>query len=502
MQRLFANLKNLRRFRSSSLTLLAYTLLLAASVPATVAASAQQLTPEQTQAIARYVNAEIARQRIPGVEVGIYRDGQAILAKGYGFANLEHQVPVKPETAMQSGSTGKQFVATAILGLVEQGKLSLEDPITKYFTDGPESWQAIKIKNLLSHTSGLAEYESDERTKADGPFYMRLDFTEDELLHKIEKLPIEFKPGDKWDYRNTNYVLLGILIHKLTGQFYGDYLHDKFFGPLGMTSTRIISEREIIPNRSAGYELEGGKIKNQEWVSPTFDSTADGALYFNVLDLEKWDRALYGNTLLTKASFDRMWTPFVLNDGKPNPAGYGFAWQMHDFNGHKLIEHTGAWQGFTCIISRYVDDKLTVAVLTNLDAGHSRPTNIERVVAGLVLPALMPKLNEPIADTKPEIAKRVHGLIEQTIAGKDLSSEYTADAHYKLDPNDAAETLASLPPDWSTLPIVLIRRKDDEGKTLSAFRIGNPGNTRVIQTRTDASGKFESLTIQPDPDNR
>ena len=240
---------------------------------------------------------------------------------------MELQVPVKPETIFQSGSVGKQFVSAAVMMLVEAGKVGLDDSIVKYFPDAPESWKPILIKNLLSHTSRLAEYESPERTGPKGPFYMRLDLTEDELVSKIEALPIEFKPGEKWDYRNTNYVLLGVMIHKVTGKFYADFLQERIFKPWDMRATRLISETDIIPNRSSGYEMHGSTLRNQEWVSPTFNSTADGTLYFNVLDLAKWDEALYGTSLLKQSSLDRIWTVFLLNDGKPNPAQYGFGWE-------------------------------------------------------------------------------------------------------------------------------------------------------------------------------
>jgi len=133
---------------------------------------------------------------------------------------------------------------------------------------------------------------------------------------------------------------------------------------------------------------DGGKLHNQEWISPTFNSTADGTLYFNVLDLTKWDEALYGTSLLQQSSLDRIWTVFPLNDGKPNPAHYGFGWEMNAVNGHRVIEHGGAWQGFTCGIARFVDNRLTVVVLTNL-AG-ARPSVIAHSVAGLVNPALKP----------------------------------------------------------------------------------------------------------------
>ncbi len=349
-----------------------------------------ELTPEQVANIDQYVTAEMGREHIPGLAVGIYSRGQILMAKGYGLANVELNVPVKAETIFQSGSVGKQFVSAAVMMLVEEGKVALDDSIVKYFPNAPESWKPILMKNLLSHTSGLSEYESDQRTGPKGPFYLRLDFTEDELVEKAEAMPIDFKVGEKWAYRNTNYLLLGIMIHKVTGKFYADYLAERIFKPLGMNSTRLISEAEIIPNRSAGYRLKGEKLQNQEWVSPTFNSTADGALYFNVLDLAKWDEALYGTSLLKQSSLDRIWTVFPLNDGEPNPGHYGFGWSITAVNGHKLIEHGGAWQGFTCDISRFVDDNLTVVVLTNLDAGHARPGLFAQAIAGLLNPALKP----------------------------------------------------------------------------------------------------------------
>jgi len=372
--------------------LVAFIMLLAALASAAPgrAQNLPPLTPAQISSVDNYVASEMSKERIPGAEVGIYSRGQILLAKGYGLADIELNVPVKPDTIFQSGSVGKQFVSAAMMMLVEEGKVGLDDSITKYFPDAPASWKPVLIKNMLSHTSGLAEYETDERTAPNGPFYIRLDFTEDELLKKTEALPMDFAPGEKWAYRNTNYMLLGILIHKLTGMFYADYLAEKIFKPLGMTSTRLISDADIIPNRASGYEIHGDKLQNQTWVSPTFNSTADGTLYFNVLDIAKWDGALYGTSLLKQSSLDRIWTVYPLNDGKPNPANYGFAWAIDAINGHKVIEHSGAWQGFTCSISRFVDDNLTVVVLTNLDAGHSHTGSMVHHIAGMLNPALAP----------------------------------------------------------------------------------------------------------------
>jgi uncharacterized protein (TIGR03435 family) len=360
---------------------------LASTARATLGGKA--LTAEQLANIDRYVADQMKKDRTPGLAVGIYRRGEILLAKGYGLANVELNVPVMAQTIFQSGSVGKQFASAAVMMLVEEGKVHLDDSIVKYFPDAPDWWKPILVKNLLSHTSGLAEYESGPRAGPKGEFYLRLDFTEAELVKKVEALPMEAKPGDVWNYRNTNYLLLGIIIHKVTGKHYADYLQERIFKPWNMTATRLISDADIIPNRAAGYEPNGPRgIRNQDFVSPTFNSTADGTLYFNVLDLAKWDEALYGTSLLTQSSLDRLWTVYPLNDGKPNPNRYGFGWSITSVNGHRVIEHGGAWQGFTCSIARFPDDSVTVVVLTNFAAAS--PGQMAHAIAGLVNTTLAP----------------------------------------------------------------------------------------------------------------
>lgn len=304
-----------------------------------------------------------------------------VKAKGYGLANLELDAAVKPETIMQTGSVGKQFTATAVMMLVEEGKVGLDDKLSKYFAGTPEAWKDITVRNLLTHTSGIPEYTDTKSEKAKDLFNFRADYTENDLYQRLIKMPLDFEPGTKWQYSNSGYLLLGILIHKVTGEFYGDFLQERVFRPLGMTATRIISEEDIVANRASGYRLVKGEIKNQEWVSPTLNTTADGALYTNVLDLGKWDAALYTERLIKKSSLEQMWTPVKLKDGKTHP--YGFGWFLGGANGRRLIEHDGAWQGFTMNISRYVDERLTVIVMTNLEEGPSDPAKIAHGVAGI-----------------------------------------------------------------------------------------------------------------------
>jgi CubicO group peptidase (beta-lactamase class C family) len=402
---------------------------------------------------------------------------------------------VKPETIFQSGSVGKQFAATAVMMLVEEGKVGLDDAITKYFPGAPDTWNNIKVRNLLSHTSGLAEYESDERTGPSGPFYLRLDFTEDELLKKAEALPFDFQPGEKWSYRNTNYLLLGFLIRKVTGEFYGDYLHERIFKPLGMNATRIISEADIIPNRAAGYQLVKGELKNQDWVSPTFNSTADGALYFTVLDLAKWDAALYTEKLVKKSSLDQMWTVAKLNDGKPNKSNYGFAWTIDQMNGHRVIEHGGAWQGFTTYIARYVDDKLTVVVLTNLDSANSNPGRIAHHVAGLYVPALMPPELKPIEDKEPQVTAFFREVLQKIAEEKADPEWFTPDRRKEFFP-DRIKALGEFVKSLGALKSLdLVERKQEDGLPAYTYRAAFSDRTMLLRLTLSPDGKIAGMRL-------
>src|ERR1700730_5245320 len=355
--------------RSSAFPILALGLLLL------FAFGSQAQNPATAGAVTEYIKTEMERQQIPGLSLLVAKEGKIVRAHGFGLANVELRVPVAAETVFQSGSVGKQFTATAVMMLVEEGKVGLDDPLTKYFPDAPSTWKEITVGEVLSHTAGFGDYPKK--------FNFRKDWTEDELLKLVESIPLAYPPGTKWAYSNLGYLTLGILIHRVTGEFYGDFLQQRIFHPLDMKTTRIISEADIVPNRAAGYRLVKGELKNQEWVAPTINTTADGSLYFSILDLAKWDAALYTEKLLKRSSLEEMWTPVKLNDGKINSGHYGFGWRIAEVHGHRVIAHGGAWQGFETQISRYVDDKLTVVVLSNL-AG-SDPEKIADHVAELYL---------------------------------------------------------------------------------------------------------------------
>src|SRR6266704_3677181 len=354
------------------------------------AAAAQ--TPATLDSIDRYVRTEVTRYRIPGLSLAVLRGDSVVLARGYGYANVEHRVPATDSTVYQSGSVGKQFTAAAIVMLAEQGRLSLDDSITRFLPDGPATWRGITIRHLLTHTSGIADY-------TDSTLDTRRDYTEDELVRLAAKQPLEFAPGDRWNYSNTGYVLLGIIIHRVTGVFYGDFLKDHVFRPLGMRTTRIISEADIIPNRAAGYHLVNDTLKNQDWVSPSLNTTADGALYFTVRDLAHWAIGLNHWKIPSRAGLEASWTPVRLNSGGTYP--YGFGWQVTQQRGYRRIGHGGAWQGFRTAIQRYPDVDLTVIVLDNLE--QSLPEAMAVTIAGILEPRLTPPhmLRRAPSEVKP-----------------------------------------------------------------------------------------------------
>jgi CubicO group peptidase (beta-lactamase class C family) len=327
----------------------------------------------------RVVEAERTAQHIPGVSVAVCRHGKIVKAAGYGMANLELEVKANAESIYETGSVGKQFTAMAVMMMVEEGKLGLDDKIGKYIPQSPEAWKDVTVRRLLTHTSGIPDYGAQVDTKEKASIDFRRDYTEDDLVKAFITMPMDFAPGEKWKYSNTGYVLLGVILRRVTGEFYGDFLQQRIFKPLGMKATRIISEEDIVAHRSAGYRLVNGELKNQEWVAPMLNTTADGSLYTNVLDLAKWDAALDRREFLKPASYAAMWSAVKLNDGTSQP--YGFGWRIQNENGRHMVMHDGEWQGFTMSIARNLDTGLTVIVMTNLDGKNSKPAKIAEAVA-------------------------------------------------------------------------------------------------------------------------
>ena len=435
-------------------------------------------------AIDDFVQAEMKRQDIPGVAVGIVDHGK-VTTRGYGFANVEHMVPVTDETIFESGSLGKMFTATAVMLQVEDGKLSLADPLTKFFPDAPPSWKAITVRNLLNHTSGIPDYTTSS-------FDYRKDYTEDELAHIAEGLTPEFPPGSRWNYSNTGYVLLGIIVHRVSGQFYGDVLADRVFKPLGMTTARIISEADIIPHRAAGYEHVKGQLKNQDWVAPKLNTTADGSLYWSVRDLVAWDTAVMRRKILRPQSWAQILTPVRLTSGKTYP--YGMGWALDDRNGKPLQEHGGAWQGFRTQLSRFIADSLDIIVLAN--AAEADPGRIADGIAAIIHPDLAIKALAPIADREPRIATRVGRLLDTIRDGKLTLAEF-AYVRAGFFPDAATfyeNQLKSLGPQQR---LVLVERRDLGDDRVYTYEVTFAKDARYVRVALAPDDKVASFSMRP-----
>lgn len=286
----------------------------------------------------------------------VARDGKVLLSKGYGFANLEWGVANSPATKFRLGSITKQFTATCILLLEERGKLKVDDPVKKYMNDAPAAWDKVTIFNLLTHTSGIPsftgfpDYASTEAIAT----------TPEKLVARFRDKPLEFQPGEKWNYSNSGYVLLGYLIEKISQQSYSEFVQENIFTPLGMKDSGYDSNSAIILHRASGYSPSAKGTIHAGYIDMSIPFSA-GSLYSTTEDLLRWEQGLMGGKLLSAAALAKMTTPFK-ND-------YAFGLAVHAVNGHKVIEHGGGIEGFNTEIAYYPEDKLTVVVLANLNGG-------------------------------------------------------------------------------------------------------------------------------------
>ncbi len=288
----------------------------------------------------------------------IARKGEILVAKGFGPANREYDIPNSAETKFRLGSISKQFTAAAVMLLVERGLVKVDDPVSKFYPDYPGG-DKITLHHLLTHTAGIPNFTG----AAAGPEMYVYPHKIDEVIQAFKDKPLQFQPGEKWSYTNSGYVLLAGVVEKVTKMPFEEFLHQNIFEPLGMKSTGQDSYTAIIKNRAEGYVSFGVDVNRVEYRDmPTM--TGAGSLYSTPMDLYLWDQALYSDKLLTKASRDLMFTP--------HKETYGYGWFIEDRNGHRAISHRGEISGFIGSIDRYPDDSVTVIALFNYESTFAR----------------------------------------------------------------------------------------------------------------------------------
>ncbi|MBI1685900.1 serine hydrolase domain-containing protein [Caulobacter hibisci] len=319
-------------------------------------ASAKDATgfPSRADAILR---THLAADDFSGV-VLIASHGRPLLRRAYGLANRELNAPITPETVFRVGSTSKPFTAVAILQLVESGKIRLDDPIGSYLDAVPAAWSAVTVRQLLNHTSGIHDYVQVNGFIR-GP--ARLDLTPPQLADLVRDMPLDFPPGTRFNYSNTGYALLGMIIERVSKESYPDYVRDHLLRPLGLTHTAYDDSQDIVPGRASGYWFVDGQPRNARVMTPA-TAYAAGGLHSTVDDLFRWSQALYGNKILKPSSLAQM---FADEDHR----GYGLGSFVETRHGHRLWDHGGNLPGWAAAFEYYPDDDFLVIVLTNIEGG-------------------------------------------------------------------------------------------------------------------------------------
>lgn len=361
------------------------------------------------------VNAQLAKQHIPGGAVAVVKAGEVVKAGAFGVADLASGAPMKADTIFRIQSMTKQFTATGVMMLVEEGKILLDAPVSRYLDGCPPTWQKITVRHLLNQTSGLKDFVNELTLD------LQLDVTDEQLMASVATRSLNFEPGDVWAYSNTNYHLLAMIIRKVTGRWYGDFLAERIFQPLGMSRTAVLRGSEVVANRATGYAIKNGQVERSGTLAPAVSSYGGGGIWSTVLDLAKWDAALYTEKLVKRASLEQMWTPVKLNNGTTHD--YGFGWEIGEIANHRRLSHGGNWIGFTAQIDRFVDDQLTIIVLTNL--AQSEPQKIARLIAGTYIPAIAPPVYRPIADQEPQVTARFFDVLRRSNEGGLRREEFT-----------------------------------------------------------------------------
>jgi D-alanyl-D-alanine carboxypeptidase len=455
-------------------------LIILVSVPALALAGAAVPAPDK--ALAEKIDAvmsEVYKPGQPGAAVIVRKNGQTLFRKGYGLADLELKVPVEPDMVFRLGSITKQFTAVAVLMLAQEGKLGLQDEITKFLPDYPVQGRTITVEHLLTHTSGIQSY-------TDMPEWlplMRKDMTLTELIDLFKSKPMPFEPGEGWAYNNSGYILLGAIIEKVSGKTYEAFLDERVFKPLGMKGSYYGSAERIIPRRIPGYQLGKGGFVNAPYLSMT-QPYAAGSLLSNVDDLAVWSDAVFSGKLVKKEWLDKAFAPFKLKNGESS--GYGYGWFIAEFAGHRSVEHGGGINGFTTYEMTFPEDGLFLAVLTNsaIEGRDPEPraVRIARLALGLAEPARK-AVALPAADLD-----RLVGVYEGPRGATATITREAGKAYIQRRGGAKTELLAASPAEFFTgdNPALILAVRDAAGNVTGLRVQPRIGPTQVLVRSTKA----------------
>lgn len=433
--------------------------------------------------------------KTPAAGVAVVRGGKVILAKGYGAADIESRTAANENTAFQIASVTKQFTAVAVMMLVEDGKLKLDDTLGKYVADVPAKWSGVTIRQLLNQVSGIPNYT------AGGKLVHDKVYTQAEILALVKDLPHRFEPGTRWEYSNTNYFLLGMVIEKVSGKPYADFMRDRIFKPLGMTSTVINTSGSKIKNAALGYERSAAGWQRSRVDDPS-QPWAAGAIVSTPADMAKWAVAVGEGKLIKKASWDEALTSGKLADG--NPANYGFGWQIRKFGETSHISHGGGIAGFNSFIARFPAEDLTVVVLTNT-IGPAQELAFE--IAGVYLPKVAAEVAKQqaaknvaaIADADPETTKFLRSVFEGMVRGEGDPAHYSEEMRKVMFPDNITQLKGPLGGQGPMKAFELLSTETIEGNKRRVYRaIFESGFKVRVHFTIDSQGKIAGANVRPE----
>ncbi len=301
-------------------------------------------------------------RKIPGMSLAVIRDGKVIRASGYGFANLELNVPATKDTVYEIGSISKQFASEAVMLLVQDGKLRLDDSINSYLPSNvPQTWAKITVRDLLNHTSGLKDWTEVKE------FSYRREYSAEEFIDLVKEFPLVFQPKDNWSYSNTNLPLVGMIVEKASGRTFEDFVTERIIKPLNFPTIRFKHQEDVVPNRAAGYVLRNGVWQNGEPFRPKVIAPSGGILA-SAVDLARWWEAALEGRIVKQPGLAEMLKPAKINDGRK--ITHGFAFFINTFNGNTFISHAGSTVGgFGAMVYYFPNNKISIAVIGNLEDG-------------------------------------------------------------------------------------------------------------------------------------
>lgn len=429
------------------------------------------------------VTQEMARSNTPGVAVAVVDGGRTARVQGFGKANIEHGVQVHTDTLFKVGAAGTQFTAAAVMLLVEDGKIALDAPVTRYLPKAPAKWSKVTIRHLLGHTSGLP-------ATPNGDF--RTDYSNDELLGIIAAQELNFPAGTHWRFSYAGYIVLGFVIQEVTGEHWTSFVTRRIFNPLGMNTARGIDEMAIVPNRASGYEVREAGLRNAEWVSPTANSTADGSLYLSVLDYAAWAQAVSQRRLLSAQSWDILAQEARLGTGAT--CAYVPGWSVNALGTRKVWEQLGSWQGFQTYTLRYPDRDLAIAVYANGEQADVK--RIARSIARLTDPALTVPPASPRTDADPVTTAKARAFIEALAKGQARAGDFAKFA--KLDFDELTALYSAMLADLGDLTeFAPFDPSPRCGETSYRYRARYAKGMVDIQLGLTVTGKIVNLDIAP-----